>query len=179
MKTKILSDLAEIRFGINTRTSHGNIPCVQGKDFDDFGQLQTSGLSYISEDQCKDIDFLQPGDVLFAAKGTRNYAVCWSGQLPKAVASSIFFVVRVKDDKVLPDYLTWFLMTSEAARHFERDIKTATVRTISKKVFAELRVPLRKVSMQHKIVKLYQLFQSEQRLIDKLTEMKNKMIFNL
>ncbi|TVR41067.1 MAG: restriction endonuclease subunit S [Cryomorphaceae bacterium] len=169
MKTKFLSDLAEIRFGINTRTSdHGNIPCVQGKDFDDFGQLQTAGLSYISEDQCKDTDFLQPGDVLFAAKGARNYAVCWTGQLSKAVASSTFFVVRNFTDSVLPDYLAWFLMSAKAGRYFEQNVKLATVRTISKKVMENLKIPVSNANHQNDILQLSLLWRKEKLLTTKI-----------
>lgn len=158
MKEKILSDVADIRFGINARTqSQKAVVCLQGKDFDEFGEIIHAGLLYVSEDQCKNTDILQPGDVLFAAKGSRNYAVLWRGEIPKAVASSTFFVVRNLNADVLPGYLAWFLMSAKAEQYFEQNVKVATVRTISKKSLERLEVPMDSASRQNSIIQLSKL----------------------
>lgn len=180
MKRKILSDIAEIRFGINARTqSQGDVLCLQGKDFDDLGELNATAFSYIDENQCKDTDLLQHGDVLFAAKGSRNYAVTWNDQLPKAVASSTFFVMRMLDKNVLPEYLAWYLMSAHAARHFEKNIKQATVRSVSKSDFENLQIKVPAVSRQEAIIKLHKIYLKDLKLQSRRSEILKKLIFNL
>ncbi len=180
MKRKKLSEIAEIRFGINARTqAQGDVVCLQGKDFDEFGEIDHAGLLYVSEDQCKDTDFLQPGDVLFAAKGSRNYAVMWRGEIPRAVASSTFFVIRNLDADVLPEYLAWYLMSVRAQTFFTQNAKLGTVKTISKKVLDSLELQLHTLTDQKRIAALHQLYVAEQQRITELTEKKKTMIFNL
>jgi hypothetical protein len=52
---------------------------------------------------------LKDGDVLFAAKGTKNFAAVFENHNEPSVASTSFFVIRPTDKKVLPQYLAWFL----------------------------------------------------------------------
>lgn len=180
MKRKKLSEIAEIRFGINARTqAQGDVVCLQGKDFDEFGEIDRAGLLYVSEDQCKDTDFLQQGDVLFAAKGSRNYAVMWRGEIPRAVASSTFFVIRNLDSEVLPEYLVWYLMSARAHYFFSQNAKLGTVKTISKKVLDSLELQLHTFTDQKRIAALHRLFVAEQQRITELTEKKKTMLFNL
>lgn len=180
MKEYFLSDIAEIRFGINARTqSQGYVVCLQGKDFKEFGEIDHAGLLYVSEDQCKDTDFLQHGDVLFAAKGSRNYAIMWRGEIPRAVASSTFFVIRNLDSDVMPEYLAWYLMSARAQSFFVQNAKLGTVKTISKKVLDKLELQLHTFTDQKRIAMLYRLFVAEQQQIDQLTEKKKTMIYNL
>lgn len=160
MKGEKLSNIADIRFGINARTqAQGEVACLQGKDFDEYGEIDYTGISYVDESQCKDTDFLQLGDVLFAAKGSRNYAVAWGGEIPRTVASSTFFVIRNLQHGIKPEYLVWFLMSARAERFFERNIKQATVRTVSKKVIEQLEIEVVSAEKQQAVIQLAKHFQ--------------------
>lgn len=180
MKEYFLSDIAEIRFGINARTqSHGGVACLQGKDFDEFGEIDHAGLLYVSEDQCKDTDFLKPGDVLFAAKGSRNYAIMWRGEIPRAVASSTFFVIRNLHSDVFPEYLAWYLISAQTQRYLERNVKNGTVKTVSKKALENIGVQLPGRKTQDNIIKIYQLYIYHLQLANKLAIKRKSQILNL
>jgi hypothetical protein len=56
----------------------------------------------------KDPDWLRTGDILFAARGNRNFAVCVGEPPLKAVCSPHFFLVRVnRDSAATPEFLAW------------------------------------------------------------------------
>ncbi|CAG5077593.1 restriction endonuclease subunit S [Parvicella tangerina] len=175
-----IKELAEIRFGINARTvPNGTIPCLQGKDFDEFGELDETGITFVPEEDCGEKDWLQKGDVLFAAKGSRNYAVVWMRSDMRVVASATFFVIRLKKKEVLPRYLAWYLMSTHAVRYFERNVKTATIKTISKKVFDQLEVEIPSKERQNKLIVLHYLLRDEQRISALIKEKRERLIMNL
>ena len=64
--------------------------------------------------------FLRSGDVLFPNRGTRTTALAYRLEREHALAGAQFFVLRPEVDRVLPEYLAWFLRTDEAASHFAR-----------------------------------------------------------
>ena len=55
---------------------------------------------------------LRHGDVLFAAKGTKNFAAWFEKTNQPAVASTSFFVIRVQENfsnKFLREFLVWLI----------------------------------------------------------------------
>ena len=176
---KRLSDLATIRFGINVKSiPGGGVPCLQGKDIDQYGNFDNSTLMNVPEYLCSDKDWLKPSEVLFAAKGTRNYAVVWNQTGMNTVASSTFFVIQGDNKEIIPEYLAWYLMSAKARRHFEQHMKKSTVPTISKKVLDKLEIEIPPIKKQNNIVSIYNLWIREQQLIKRTQELKHKLVFS-
>ena len=75
-------------------------------------------------------NYLAPGDILVAARGSHNYAVQIDQTLrdsgKQAVAAPHFFVVRLTDESVLPEFLVWLLNQAPAQRHFEQNAERNT-----------------------------------------------------
>lgn len=101
-----LKDIANIFSGIYERTDpNGDIIYLQTKDCSD--SIVTKYASRVFPTSKTQKNLLQYYDILFACKGT-NYLCLTYKQEEDAVASTSFFVIRVKSDKVLPEYLCWF-----------------------------------------------------------------------
>jgi hypothetical protein len=115
-----LKHITNIQTGVFAKPiNEGEIVYLQAKHFDETGQLISFLHPDLLAENISGKHLLQQGDVLFAAKGTKNFAV-WYESLPAghtgknlpAVASTSFFVIRLKEntiDKVLPEYLAWYI----------------------------------------------------------------------
>ncbi len=170
-RKKQLSDIAEIRFGINVREgASAEVPCVMAKDFDRAGRFKNNMIYKISRELVKDRDWLEPGLILFNGKGQRHFAVVWEGWVQKAVASSTFFVISPKSERVDRHYLAWYLNSKAARRYFQRDIKVTTINTISRKQLERLPVVLPDTGEQRQIVKIWETWQREKQLMRQWTE---------
>ena len=99
-KTNI-KELAEILSGVYEKTTpDGEVAYIQTKDCTD--SVNTRYASRVSLAPKIQKNLLQEGDILFAAKGGNFSSVVFRGQ-KKAVASTSFFVIRLKTSAVLPD----------------------------------------------------------------------------
>ena len=65
-------------------------------------------------------NYLQPGEVLFMARGTRNDAAVVAAVPPATVCASNFFLVRIRPgaEELLPAFLAWQLNHRQAQRYF-------------------------------------------------------------
>ena len=120
---------------------------------------------------------LKRGDVLFMARGARNYSVLL-GEIPNSVvAAACFFIVRVSTEKLLPEYLFWYLNQAPVAhylsRHSGRGVHMPVVR---RAVLENLDLPLPPLGTQKKIAELDALMRQEQQLLDKLAQKRKNLI---
>src|SRR5579859_3694847 len=67
---------------------------IQMKDLENDYASINPRLTPIRSKGIKNRFYLERGDVLFVAKGSNNFAVEYQLDLPKAIASSAFFVLR-------------------------------------------------------------------------------------
>jgi len=120
---------------------------------------------------------LKPGDVLFMARGTRNYSLLLD-EIPHLVlAAACFFIVRVSTEGVLPGFLCWYLNQAPVkhylSRHSGRGVHMPVVR---RAVLENVDVPLPPLDTQKKIAELHRLVQNEQELLEKLADKRKDLM---
>ena len=178
-----LKEIAKIQSGYISRgkiepREDGTHFLLQARDLD------TERLTYkadtlvrFSPDLSRKDWVLKPDDVLFMARGTRNYSVLINNIPERALAAACFFIVRVSSDQVLPYYLCWYLnqalVNHYLGRHSGRGVHMPVVR---RSVLESIDIPIPSLEVQSKIAKLDVLLQKELELIDKLAEKGKKMI---
>ena len=116
----------------------------------------------------KQPDWLQPGDVLFAARGNRNVAIHLDTVPDSAVCAPQFYLLRVKGDRIIPAYLAWYINQLPAQRYFAQSAEGTLVTSIRRAVLEALPVPLPSLERQQLIVKLGDAFRREKLLTEKL-----------
>ncbi len=143
----------------------GRYQLVQIKDVDrDFG-LRTDSLVTDNPPEACQSHLLEKGDVLFVARGARNDAVVFDANIANAIAGAQFFVIR-PTNRVLPEYLAWFLNQDMAQRHFAEYSSGSLVPFIPKAALENLEVLLPSLDIQHRIVEIRRLSLKEQELLD-------------
>ena len=179
MKYK-LKDIALVQMGLSFRSriepdAEGNVAVIQMRDLTedklDYRTLTTFNINGINERhlvQCKDL--------IFRSRGKTTTATIVDRELGRAVVAAPLFIIRATSEKVLPEYLYWFinLSSSQAFLH-SRATGTAMI-MIGKSALDALEIPLPNLETQARIVALADLLNKEQRLMKNLAEQKEKLV---
>ena len=116
--------------------------------------------------------YLKPGDILVAARGSHNYAVqidqAFAESRKQAVAAPHFFVVSLQQQSILPDYLTWLLNQGPTQRYFEQNAEGTLTKSIRRSVLEGTPVVIPPLADQQAIIALANTLRQEQRLIQQL-----------
>ncbi len=172
----LLREIADIKVGYTFRGKiqnevNANTAIIQLKDINyDFNTINTPS-TFIDSNKFKTHHFLQDGDILFIAKGLRQVAVTYIDK-GSAIASSVFFIIRVKSNTVLPEYLTWFLNNRKTQTFFNRMKSGTSTLNITKDVLGKIKIEIPSMEIQNRIANYCNLCQKEYIIMDKLIEKK-------
>ena len=179
MGTK-LKYLTSIQTGLFAKpVQNGEIVYLQAKHFDDNGALTQTLYPDLEYDSKIEKHLLKKGNVLFAAKGSKNFAAWYEKDKIPAVASTSFFVIRINHNNVLPGYLTWFLNHPDTQALLKRQATGSSIASISKSVLSELEIPIPAIKKQEFILKIFKLRNREKNLKQQIENLREKEIQNL
>lgn len=177
-----LNQIAEISSGYSFRKKvehdkDGDLTVVQMKDLKSNYTEINKDLSRINSKEISKIEkyLLNKGDVLFVSKGANNYASVVDQDI-KAVAASVFFVLRPKQEIVLPEYLAWYINEKEAQKFIEEKRAGSYNPSVSKSTVLDMPVKLPNLSRQKLIASLYFLKKRESSLTQQLLEKRHAVI---
>lgn len=176
MQTKV-KDIAKIQFGHYSVLGKSNdVPYLQAKHFDDHGQYSYQCDTYLEEKQVIVENELQEGDVLFVSKGFRFFGATYKQDWGRAVASSVFFVLKVDKAKVLPEYLATVLNLPQSQAYFQQAASSSTIPSIRKNEIADFTFNCVSLERQQTIVELKQLHLKEMNIAQQIiTEKQNQI----
>lgn len=176
MKTT-LDNIAEIKTGLFAKPeSKGQVVYLQARDFDENGKLLSELFPGLKNDESVKNHLLQPGDVLFAAKGTKNFATVYEIHNQTCVASTSFFVIRIKETKLLPDYLAWSLNHPDIQSHLKMKAKGTSIPSITKSVLEKVELSIPPVETQHLILEIIKLKEKEKTLKKRIDILKDQKV---
>lgn len=173
---KHLKEISDLQFGYYDKPKEeGVVIYLQAKNFNDFGQFDGNADGYIEITEKSKGHLLEEGDVLFVGKGMRNFAWKYSAEMGKAIASSIFFVIKPKSDLVDSDYLVTVFNSAKYQSFFRSLGAGSSIPSIRKNELEAVEIPLPSLEVQQKIARLSGLHQTELALTGKLIDEKNKL----
>jgi restriction endonuclease S subunit len=171
-----LGDLAMIRTGVFAKPKPGGqVVYLQAKHFDEEGVITDEVRPELKIDESIGKHLLKPGDVLFAAKGLKNFAYVFRGSFP-AVASTTFFVSTLIQPGILSDYIVWFLNNPDTLKLIKRQAIGSDIVSISKSVLEKLEVPVASVDDQKRILEIAQLGKREKDLRHEIAELRQLQV---
>jgi len=125
-------------------------------------------------------DYLTPGDILVAARGSHNYAISVDQTLAslgkQAVAAPHFFIVRLKKKDILPEFIVWLLNQTPAQRYFEQNAEGTLTKSIRRSVLEDAPVVVPPFARQRAIIAMANALREEQRLIQQLIRNGERMM---
>ena len=179
MKT-LIKHITNIQTGLFAKPSGiGKLVYLQSRHFDETGELLRELHPDLMAENISEKHLLKEGDVLFAAKGTKNFAVVFENHNEPSVASTSFFVLRPTDKKVLPHYLAWFLNSHTTQKLLKGQAIGTSIPSISKQVLENLEIAVPGMETQKAILKITMLRNREKALKQKIENLRDKYLNQL
>ena len=181
---KALKELSKIQFGCyDSALPKGEILYLQLKNFDENNQFLANVDAFVKEDEKYTKNLLLANDILLPSKGNRIFATLFQAQWGKAVASSIFYVLRVDTSIVLPTYLVAILNLPQYQQQLWQMGGGSNIFSLRKKELEDLPIPLPPPKIQQQISDLNLLFQQKnilrQQMIQKERQLYQSIIHKL
>jgi restriction endonuclease S subunit len=176
----LLRDLVTIRSGRLFRGKidpdpTGHYQVIQIGDIDVDRKLSYQDLTRISMPDIKPSQLVQKGDVLFISRGMRKHAVAITRELDNVITTSQIFILRPYE-RLLPEYLAWYLNQLPAQRYLEEHSSGTNVSLINMDAFGKLPVRTPKLEIQQKIVQIYELSVRERELAELILQKRCALI---
>lgn len=186
MKIRI-KDIATITSGIYSQFGQfGSATYLQSNFFNEFGEWEKNIQPNLVLNKQTEKHVLYERDILFAAKGSKNFATIVTNKMGACVASSTFLVIRIKPElasKVSPQYIAWFLNHPNTLSYLKSKAIGTGVSSISKKVLEEVQITLPDFHTQQNIVIIDDLRKRGKYLKNKIEELREiqvqKLLLNL
>lgn len=181
MKMKI-KKLATVQMGYSFRSRlevspTGEVAVIQMKDLRDDNTVDCVGLAKINMEEVKEHHLAQRGDLIFRSRGLVTTSALLLEDPGKAVVAAPLFRIRVtRPDKVLPEYLNWYISQRDAQISLTSQAKGSVQKMISKQVIEDLEVALPSVEVQKSIVELAALSAREIKLLHTLANKREQYI---
>lgn len=173
-KEIVLGDVALVQAGYPFRTTveevrNGDVLAIQMKDVGPECGVDWAGAIQTRLVGRKQPDWIQDGDILFAAKGARFYAVCAGAPPSHAVCVPAFFHLRVHAAaQVDPQFLAWQINQAPCQRQLLQAAEGSSQLSIRRPVLEQLALSIPAVEEQRRIVALAELAQRERRTLQRL-----------
>jgi len=181
MKLRI-KNLAAVQMGYSFRSrleasEVGEVAVIQMKDLLDDNTVDCDSLVRINMETLKEHHFVQKGDLVFRSRGSLTTAAVLLEDPGKAVIAAPLLRIRVtKPDKVLPEYLNWYISQRDAQVFLTSRGKGTAQKMISKKAVEDLEVAIPSLEKQKNIIDLSTLIAYEQTLLHTLSNKRKQYI---
>jgi len=177
-----LGSLANIAAGYPFRGSidalpDGGVAVIQMANVEADAGIDWEAVKRVTLPTVRSASVLEPEDVIFTTRGTRNFAVAL-GRVPEpAVCSPQFFVMRVKDpNAVMPSFLAWQINQRPAQEYFQREATGSYILNIRREVIENLPIAILPIAQQRAITKLAAAAHEERAALSRLITNRNRQM---
>lgn len=183
-KTRILSEIAEVQVGYQARgrideSLNGDFCIIRSQDVNERGDLEIKGLLRFFPDSSIDPEkyLVRKDNILIKARGLDHRTISIDQVLEKTVAANSFYIIKIKNmERVLPQYLVWWLNQSPAQMYFEKEQGLSTIPFITTRALLNTPIQIPSINIQKKISEINLLFRKEQELLNQLMIKKEELI---
>lgn len=182
---KKIKQIAEIRTGYQFRGKIEPDPesfyrVIQIRDFDEKENLRKQSLTQINLVGDVEKHFVNQDDVLFLSRGHKNYAVLLTDMFDNTVAASYFFVLRIKSEVILPEYVAWYINQPAAQKYIYNHARRGShMPVVPLSEFENLNIDIPDFETQKKIAEFNRLLERESKLHKELQEKRILLIRSL
>ncbi|MCK9274655.1 MAG: restriction endonuclease subunit S [Syntrophales bacterium] len=177
-----LQDIAEVQSGYLSRgkiepAADGPFYLLQAKDVDaDRLTYRTDEIVRIHPELSRKDWMLKRDDIVFMARGARNFSLLMQDIPDPSLAAACFFIIRTSQQICLPQYLWWYLNQKPVEDYLLRESGRGVHMPVVRRAALEnMEIPVPPLEMQHKIVALDSLMRKEQKLLDDMAEKRKEL----
>ena len=148
------------------------VVAVQMKDITAQNEIYWASCIHTELAGRREPNYLQPGDILVAARGNHYYAVLLHDEILQvriqAVAAPHFFVIRLRANNVLPGYLAWFLNQRPCQSYLEQNAEGTLTKSIRRSVLEDVTIAVPELAKQRTIIDLANTLGQEKKIVEQL-----------
>lgn len=177
-----LIEIAKIGAGYALRGSaselkKGETAFIQLRNVSGGTHIDWSNVDHVSLPENTKAAYLDKGDIIFAARGTQNFAYHIPAMPYKSVCAPQFFVIKLTNpQKYLPRYLAWFLNSAPAQYYFESVAVGTVMKNIRRSAVENLEFPLPSLTQQKAIVNLWETAIAEEHTLRALISNRTNLL---
>lgn len=180
-----LKKLAKIYSGYAFRqaieaSTDGDKFIIQAKDISQNKFVtDTNNLVKTSLDIPRSNSYLRENDILLVSRGSGNSnfkSTIYKSSEKNVVASSTLNIIRVKGQKILPEYLTIFLNSSDGQNLIAGSLSGSYIRVITLKNLEDLSVPVPPLDQQQQIISIYQNARRQDEIAERKSQIRKNII---
>jgi restriction endonuclease S subunit len=173
--------ITSIKYGPHYRTEKdGNAKYLKGNQFDEDYELTLFSNSYVNISQEDSNHLLKENDVILAAKGFRNFAWKHTTDYGECVASSLFYVIKLNEEIIQPDYFTMAINSPRIQHRLKNVGLGATIPAIPKNELLRIKISVPPIEEQKKAIEVYQSLNKqiriEREILEKRLRIKNGLL---
>lgn len=178
MNQKSIADLAEVMVGLVLKRKEADpttsniykYKALTLKSLNAEGWIDKDQLDIYKSSENLDERYLAlEGDVLM--KLTPPYtAVAIDEEIHGSVVPAQFIIIRIKDKRIIPGYLAFYLNANDVKREIVLDATGSSVAMLKTATIRELKIPILEMNKQQTITELSKLMVRERHLMNTLTE---------
>jgi restriction endonuclease S subunit len=121
--------------------------------------------------------WLSPDSIIFAARGSRNFAYTLDGVPQQAVCAPQFFVISPHiPDAVDPAFLAWQINQRPAQEYIAQTATGAAMPNVRRKALEALPIVLPPIEQQRQIAELYRASREERAILARLMANRDKQM---
>lgn len=143
---------------------------IQMRNTDPEFGIDWDGLSRIELPRASAKAFLRFGDIILSTRGGRNFPYYIDGGAEHVVCSPHFFVIRVKKDVILPQFLAWQMSQKPAQDYFSAGATGSYILNLKREVVENLPIAIPPLAEQGRIAELDAAARAERAILTRLIE---------
>ena len=177
-----IKQLATVQMGYSFRSRleasrGGKVAVIQMKDLLQDNTVGCKKLVKIEMETVKEHHLAQKGDLVFRSRGQITTAAILLEDPGRAVVAAPLLRIRItKPDKILPEYLKWYISQRDAQIFLASRAKGTVQKMIGKQSIEDLEVYLPTLEQQRNIVDLANLSARERAILSTLAKKRDQYI---
>lgn len=124
----------------------------------------------------KQPDWLMKGDMLFAARGSHNYAVMIDQDRGQVVSAPHFYILRVKAQTLLPEFLVWQFNQKPLQNYFDSVAEGSVTKSVRRSILEKTEITVPPIEKQKQILGLHETLLREKKLCTELIGNADKLM---
>lgn len=156
--------------------SSGGVHVVQMKDVSPENGICWDSVIETELTGKKQPDWLMKGDMLFAARGAHNYAVMIDQDREQIVSAPHFYILRVKVQALLPEFLVWQLNQKPLQNYFDSAAEGSLTKSVRRSILEKAEITMPTIEKQKQILGLYETLLREKKLYAELINNADKLM---
>ena len=180
MITDRLADVADVSTGASFRTrlywsQGGNCKVIQMSDLGDDNLVNLNFCMQIDLVRLNPDQLVKRGDLIFRSRGQTTTAALLDNETENTIVAAPLFRIRPKPDKVVPEFLHWWINQPFSQGHFHSRSMGTMLKMVRMRDLEELEVTYPSLEQQQKIIEFLSLSMEEQRILEEIKYRKSKI----